>query len=194
MNTTDAVNVLVFLEVQAEATQCPADAAASLKRVAEFLKAQVRKMQTPIGDGGPAYPQSAVYDPHREQVTASAQYGAEAGATLRDYFAARAPEVPEWYRPAQLPPLPPILSNQAALALQPAYAELPEHNKLQLSEWMRDDSWDLDDAVAAIGKAAKDAIAASVTARTAAGNAAETYRFIAWRWRYADLMLHGRAG
>lgn len=47
-----------------------------------------------INDGGPAFPSPAVYDPSREQVHAASAYGADPGMTLRDYFAAHAPEVP----------------------------------------------------------------------------------------------------
>jgi hypothetical protein len=38
----------------------------------------------------PAFPIAAVYDHNREQVNPSSAYGADAGMTLLDYFAAKA--------------------------------------------------------------------------------------------------------
>lgn len=90
MNPTDAVNVLKFLERQVEADFGSPESKASLQRVADHLKDQVRRLTSDFGDGGPAYPQHAVYDPMREQVNAAYDYGAEAGLSVRDFFAAKA--------------------------------------------------------------------------------------------------------
>jgi hypothetical protein len=56
---------------------------AMLQRVETFLSEGIRRMDAPIGDGGPAFP-------HDEIIIGSRGYPAHAGMTLRDYFAAKA--------------------------------------------------------------------------------------------------------
>ena len=90
MNPTDAVNVLKYLEHVATQEIGSPESKASVLRVAEHRKQQVRRMQATAGDGGAAFPHPAVYDPSRDQVNAASAYGAEGGMTLRDYFAAKA--------------------------------------------------------------------------------------------------------
>lgn len=43
-----------------------------------------------IEDGGPAFPEQAVYDGGRGEVNPAGAYGFACGMTLRDYFAAKA--------------------------------------------------------------------------------------------------------
>lgn len=57
------------------------EGAAMLQRVREYLRAGIRRMDDPLGDGGPAFPipfddRPGSYEPHP-------------GMTLRDYFAAQ---------------------------------------------------------------------------------------------------------
>lgn len=49
-----------------------------------------------------AFPVAAVYDAVREQVNASTAYGCDAGMSLRDYFASRAPQMTDqWWKDSE---------------------------------------------------------------------------------------------
>ncbi len=49
-----------------------------------------------------AFPIAAIYDSAREQVNASSDYGCDAGMSLRDYFAIRAPEMTaQWWKDSE---------------------------------------------------------------------------------------------
>lgn len=61
---------------------------AMLQRVEELLAAHLRRMQEPLGDGGPAFP---VMPPAAENGASAAGYPyPDSGMTLRDYIAAKA--------------------------------------------------------------------------------------------------------
>jgi hypothetical protein len=113
-------------------------------------------------------------------------------ASLRDHFAAHAPEVPPWFRWANLPV---GLSITDALRLQPGYLSLSMQDieTLRLSD--NDGVLELDDLpthLHAIAAAANKASRESWEARSAAEKVREPERFFAWRWYYADQMLKHR--
>lgn len=85
MNPTDAVNVLKFLERQVAQEFGSPESKASLQRVADHLKDQVRRLTTSVGDGGPAFP---VLPPLGPDGTSAVGYPyVHMGMSLRDVFA-----------------------------------------------------------------------------------------------------------
>ncbi len=85
MNATDAVNVITFLERQIASDLGSYESEASLRRVADHLKAQVQRLIKPVGDGGSAFPVLQQWDVYSNVITY-----AQTGASLRDWFAKEA--------------------------------------------------------------------------------------------------------
>jgi hypothetical protein len=116
-------------------------------------------------------------------------------ASLRDYFAAHAPEVPPWFRWAKLPA---GLSITDALKNQPGYLSLTADDLQRLRTADDGDGAfyveDLPERLRAIAAGANEAAAASWRARSEAEEKLRAERFFAWRWYYADQMLATRGG
>jgi hypothetical protein len=150
-------------------------------------------MSAERNDGGPAFPlttPAAEWDADNGgwRVTGSAI----SGMTLRDYFAAHAPEVPEWFKFAT-PPLPTPLHYSVALTMVPGYRDLYDRDRNTLRTWMSDGSYDIEPPLQAIGDAAHRLIAERNLQMQEAMRANAAGRFFAWRWYYADQMLAGRS-
>lgn len=114
--------------------------------------------------------------------------------TVREYFAAHAPEVPAWFAWADLPE---GLNITEALRLQPGYRAL-SLNDLDLMRQSEHDGYlelaDLPDRLKPIAALANQASRESWVARGAAEESRKATRFFEWRWYYADQMLAARGG
>ncbi|CAB3784613.1 hypothetical protein [Pararobbsia alpina] len=103
------------------------------------------------------------------------------GATLRDYFAVRAPaEIPDWFKHAPATSRPVIPVPHASLTSE------------QYKEWDGLDEWlelsDVSNEVREFHAKYK----AAIDAAYAWDRDQEIARYFAWRWRYADSMLKAR--
>lgn len=109
-------------------------------------------------DGGPAFP-----------APAGVQHITTCGMTLRDYFAARAPETPaSWFKPS-LPVRPP-------------------------DKWVGCDGWQFDtedDAATRCGLAYSNDNAPLIAKWE---EECAVAKYVQWRWAYADAMLAARQG
>lgn len=63
---------------------------AMLQRVEAFLSEGIRRMDAPIGDGGPAFAQVAELSQNQSTGETTVHQASQAGMTLRDYFAGKA--------------------------------------------------------------------------------------------------------
>ena len=114
------------------------------------------------------------------------------GMTLRDYYAAHAPQVPPWFAWAALPE---GLNITAALRQQADYNALTIQDLERLRESENDGEFilaDLPQHLVPIADAANRAAFASWRERSAAEERRTADRFFAWRWHYADQMLATR--
>ena len=137
-------------------------------------------MSTTLDTGGPAFPFPVLHGSK-----------APAGMSLRDYFAAHAPEVPPWFTWAALPQ---GLNITDALRLQPGYSALTlaDLERLRESEHEGDlELVDLPDHLKPIAAAANQAARDSWAARSAAEESRKAKRFFEWRWYYADQVRLG---
>src|SRR5690349_1054277 len=89
-----------------------------------------------------AFPVTAVNDTAREQVNPSTAYGSEAGMTIREYYAARAPEqIPKWFRP-KLSEVPLLTQKDIA-----EYQSLDPESQGAFDVWWKDPCYDPDHTV-----------------------------------------------
>lgn len=129
-NPTDIANVIKLLErlrtgemnlipSMAGIEERKQDAStAMLQRVESVLSDHLRRMQAPLGDGGPAFPFPSVSQNQGTGETTVTQ--GDGGMSLRDYFIAHAPVEPQpWFRPVlgsteppKLPPFPELPENE----------------------------------------------------------------------------------
>ena len=138
--------------------------------------------QPTINDGGPAFPEPAVFDANRGEVNPAAAYGFAGGMTLRDYFIAHAPAEPQpWFRPV-MPPRPVV----------PAFKDAPQTVRDELQDH------DYDDYLSE-GEMSPTALAwhkektAAQTADRQWGMGFDKQRYIQWPAAWADAMLAQRS-
>lgn len=161
--------------------------------------------QESIGDGGPAYARSAAWSPSGTSASKSQE-----GATLRDYFAARAPaEIPNWFMwhgQMPVPAVPQVPSVIQALRTAPGFSVLEDIEATEDREEQIGEAYICVDTggeprpeLAEIVKFARDMIASAEQAAASARAAArqieaenEAMRYFAWRWHYANQMLRAR--
>jgi hypothetical protein len=125
-------------------------------------------------DGGPAYPQHDVdmYGIHRTT----------GGMSVRDAFAAQAPEIPSWFKYENPEPAPAM--PRADKELSPAH-----YQQLQgLGDYLEDDQ--VDPEVVAY----RDRTRAANRAHNSWSMRGKARELAAWRWFYADAMLDERDG
>jgi hypothetical protein len=138
--------------------------------------------------GGPAFPQ--------EWDDGNGKWR-EHGMTLRDYFAARAPEPPEWFvqtweASARVPALP--LTVPQAIAQHQDAPTLNQADRQRIAEWLNDGSYDLDDEeLDGVAQAIKAQLDRSRSEHIAAMTEHAIAQFFSWRWYYADEMLKARS-
>jgi hypothetical protein len=139
-----------------------------------------------VGDGGSLYP-LAWTDRHGDTHM-------EYGASLRDYFAAHAPDFPPtWFTVEMEDPMPRVLDKREALAVQLGFADLSEEEKNEALEWLGDGIYDIkSEPVRAVAEAASDLIKASELMVQAWNERHNEARYFAWRWYYAQQMLAHR--
>jgi hypothetical protein len=103
--------------------------------------------------------------------------------TLRDYFASRAPEVPDWFEPV----------FKETKPVRPSVSSLPEDLQKLARDWIRDPCFDLCDAnpCAELAQFQKD-YEAAVRDEYRWDLMCEVERFFQWRWYYADKMIKQR--
>lgn len=106
---------------------------------------------------------------------------ADGGATLRDHFAATAPDMPSWFHCAPSRPRPVAPSPDDHLSDE----KRKEYRRAMNERWDDEDispevlefMSKVDEASAEIDKWAQEQ---------------RSHKFIAWRWHYADLMIAAR--
>lgn len=129
-------------------------------------------------NGGPAFPTNT-----------------HSGMSLRSYFAAHAPAVPEWFEPftGKEPSIPPQLQRLEALQSLASFAALPEEDVEYVTRWCdADGSWNLAPRLHYLITESWDLIEArEIEIRRVKGLIHQT-RFFKWRWHYADMMLATR--
>lgn len=115
------------------------------------------------------------------------------GMLLMDYFAAHAPqEIPHWFQHPASFEIPDPLSREAALEMQPGYADLPGASMQAIEHYMNDKFARPSDELCLIAEAAFAAISKRRREIEAAVNAIDAERYFAWRWHYALTMMRTR--
>ena len=113
------------------------------------------------------------------------------GMTLKDYFAAHAPEAPDWFE-HQEPP--------RDYPGEPSVDALPEEFREEAKAWLHDPCWDLDGSAVekgipleAVYKFIDDANA-HWDGKAAWKNRNRIARMTQWAYAWADAMLKARGG
>lgn len=117
------------------------------------------------------------------------------GMTMRDHFAALAPEqVPSWfYDRFPYPSLTTIFADRW-VKQKPEWEALSEIDRSSLLSWLMDPYYDLGNrAVQSIGERALEVKSKREQEKSAALAAREAAVYFAWRYAYADYMLAERA-
>lgn len=114
---------------------------------------------------------------------------AERGMSLRDYFAARAPdEIPEWVPHEKRKP---GLTFEAAL-LEAGIEQLEPAVQTQLREYLSDPCYDAAESYADVAARFQSIWENARSEQQAEASAAARERYFRWRWIYADGMLEAR--
>lgn len=129
-------------------------------------------------DGGPAFP--TTQSPGNPNFPGQYDVTAQAGMMLREYFAAHAPEPPDWFEPFAL--------DHKKLGEPPQLDPQSDADKAVLRLWMQDRTT----KVPAHLKDSLDRVAEWQLAKNKARVGLLAEAFFAWRWYYADMMLSGR--
>ncbi len=115
---------------------------------------------------------------------------ANPGMTLRDYFAAHAPPVADWFEHIKPP---------ARYPAKPSADALPEGFREEAKSWLSDPCWDLDESAKEKGVPLEPVLAFMEAAREhydGKEDWSEANRFgrmTQWAYVYADAMLAARA-
>ena len=127
-----------------------------------------------LDDGGPAFPRTG-------EGFGNPRYDAP-GMSLRDYFAAHAPEsVPGWFK--HEPPA------EAALPERPSWQQVDSIHQHLVMQWQEDPCFDLPEELSWFEEKHK----AYAAAETGYRHANYWARMTQWRFAYADAMLATRA-
>jgi hypothetical protein len=102
--------------------------------------------------------------------------------TLREYFAAHAPEVPGTFLGRYLPYQGPAAPNTR---------DLGERDRKIAENWLLDPCYELAGHGEVLGKF-QEQYDAHQEAKAQHENQSQIQRMIAWRWHYADLMIAAR--
>jgi hypothetical protein len=124
----------------------------------------------PRSDGGPAFPPNAGW--RDDDLSAR-------GMSMRDYFAAHAPEVPDWFE--HTPP-------KRELPENPKTDELDETHRKTAEDWRRDPIFDLPEELEWWG----DKVKAYADAKSRWQTENQIARLVQWRYVYADEMVEQR--
>jgi hypothetical protein len=115
------------------------------------------------------------------------------GMSLREYFAAHAPAVPDWFEPfaGNEPSIPSKLDRAEAMPQVPGFAALSQDHRNYLMAWATSggDHWDAPEDVEVFTEAAWKLIEQREAEIREAKQRLAAQRFFRWRWYYADQML-----
>lgn len=136
------------------------------------------KLDEHFDDGGSAFP--TAQSPENPNLPGHRDVYAQSGMTLRQYYAAHAPDPPDWFEPFEI--------DIEKLGKPPEIDPANDTEKFIVHRWFQDRSI----AVPASLKPKLEEIAAWQKAKREAATAAIAESFFAWRWYYADMMLSGR--
>lgn len=119
----------------------------------------------------------------------SEQYGHYCGMDLLDYFAAHAPEIPDWFEFA--------FARDYDFGKPPEVPDMPclDQKQRDTVRWMANEGYgesDVDDSLRDLWPHVAT-YKAYFKARDKHQHASKVRRFVAWRWFYAESMLAARA-